>query len=224
MRRALFALFFMLLFVQHSVGQTSLETTTISLITGSPGADLYNTFGHSAIRIKDPVRGIDFVYNYGTFDFSAPNFYLNFTRGKLDYMLSTEPTENLRYGFLSENRSMAEQVLNLSEEQKRLLIGRLQDNYKPESRYYKYDFFFDNCATRVRDIINIGLDSTIVFNYSSVDSTLRFRDLIHPYIVNLPWTHLGISIGLGSPTDRISTPYEQMFLPEIMVVLPWSRK
>ena len=93
MRRAFFALFFTLFFVQLSIGQSSFETTTISLITGSPGDELYNTFGHSAIRILDQEHGVDYVYNYGTFDFNAPNFYLNFTRGKLDYMLSVEPTE-----------------------------------------------------------------------------------------------------------------------------------
>lgn len=218
MERALFALFFLLIFFQYANAQESLATTQISLLTSSPGAELYNTFGHSAIRIYDRVRGVDYVYNYGTFDFEAPNFYLNFTRGKLDYMLSIGSMKNLIYGFKLENRLVVEQVLNLDDQQKKVLIDLLEENYQPDNRYYKYDFFFDNCATRIRDIMVQAYADDFKYHYPEEweNSELTFRNLLDLYLDDNQWSDFGIDIALGLPTDDITSPKDYMFLPDYL--------
>ncbi len=215
MRKACFALFFIsnVLFAE---AQIISESTKISLLTGSPGADLYSTFGHSGIRIKDHLTNLDIVFNYGTFDFSAPNFYLNFVRGQLNYMLAVQQYENFAYSFQYENRSITELDLNLTTEQKRRLFLLLKENYKPENRNYKYDFFYDNCATRIRDIIKTAFGDDFQYNYPDdwVSSKLTFRNLIDLYLTHHHWSDFGIDIALGLPTDAIARPTDYMFLPD----------
>ena len=138
MKSTLIAILLLAVSYVQSNAQFVAETTTFSLLTGSSGTELYNTFGHSAIRVKDPTKNLDTVFNWGTFDFDAPNFYLNFTRGKLEYRISTESFRSFERGFIWENRSVVEQKLNLTLEQKRRLYQQLIENYKPENRYYKY--------------------------------------------------------------------------------------
>ena len=194
------------------------ETSTFSLLTGSSGTELYNTFGHSAIRVKDTTKNLDTVFNWGTFDFDAPNFYLNFTRGKLEYRVSTASFENFKRGFIWENRSVVEQELNLTLEQKIRLYDQLLENYKPENRYYKYDFFFDNCATRIRDLMITTFRDEFQYNYPTEWETsgMTFRNLIDLYLTDKHWSDFGIDLALGLPTDDIASPADYMFLPEFM--------
>jgi len=217
MKKALLTIFFVFLSIQ-SIGQQISESTTISLLTGSPGAELYSTFGHSAIRIKDESQRIDIVYNYGTFDFNTPNFYVKFVRGQLDYKLSLESFGQLKSGFLYENRSVVEQVLNLTTEQKRKLYQLIQENYLPENRYYKYDFFFDNCATRIRDLMIIAFGDDFHYNLPDEWShqEVTFRNLIDLYLTNHHWSDFGIDIALGMPTDAVASPEDYMFLPDYL--------
>lgn len=136
-----------------SVAQNLSDSSRISLMTVAPGDFLYSTFGHSALRVFDPVNNIDRCYNYGTFDFDQPNFYLNFCRGKLLYSLDVEPGRHFVRGNLQDNRPMQEQVFDLGAAQRQRLFNLLETNALPENRSYKYDFFYDNCATRIRDIV-----------------------------------------------------------------------
>ncbi len=131
------------------------DSAVLSLITCSPGTELYSVFGHSAIRISDPVNGIDSIYNYGTFDFNTPNFYLQFSRGKLDYILDRQYWPFFQYEYLLTNRWIKEQVLLLNQSYKQKLYDALEVNYQPQNRSYRYDFFYDNCATRIRDILKV---------------------------------------------------------------------
>jgi len=117
------------------------DSARISLMTVSPGSELYSVFGHSAVRVYDPITRINRVYNYGTFDFDQPNFYLNFCRGKLLYSLDVESYRNFEYGNLHDLRWMEEQVLNLNGEQRQRIFSLLQTNALPENKDYKYDFF-----------------------------------------------------------------------------------
>lgn len=198
--------------------QTLTEASSISLLTGSPGSELYSTFGHSAIRVSDPSQQVDMVFNYGTFDFNTPNFYLKFAQGKLMYVLSAQQFHGLLMDFKAENRSLAEQVLNLNLDQRRKLFAILLENYQPENRYYKYDFFFDNCATRIRDIMLTAFGDE--FKYHFPDSWSKdqftFRNLIDLYLTDHHWSDFGIDIALGLPTDDLATPMDYMFLPDYL--------
>jgi hypothetical protein len=141
------------LFCQKGVPLYLSEHTKVSLLTSSPGEDLYAQFGHSAIRITDTLSGQDLVFNYGLFDFNTPGFYLKFIRGKLPYQLGIQRFEPFLNTYIEENRQCRELEINLSEKERLALIHFLSVNYLPENREYPYDFFFDNCATRIRDIL-----------------------------------------------------------------------
>ncbi len=190
------------------------ENAKISLLTCSGGEELYSIFGHSAIRVHDPEYGIDWVFNYGVFDFNDPDFYPKFVRGKLNYILAVSSYKNFEIGYIFEERSIYEQVLNLSLNEKQMLLDSLSINYLPENRYYLYDFLFDNCATRIRNILVETTPRPLNFDYSTFDEGLSFRELLMPNLVDMPWAGLGINLLLGVSADRTALPWEYMFLPE----------
>jgi hypothetical protein len=190
------------------------DNSTISLLTCSSGDELYSIFGHSAIRVSDPINNLDIVFNYGTFDFSDPNFYPNFVRGKLNYILSVSYFEDFRESYVEERRWIWEQKLNISLSEKQHLLDSLLINYQPENRYYHYDFFNDNCATRIRDIFVQTIPRQITFDYTSFEKGKSFRQLLMPDLVSQPWSKLGINLLLGLPADRIATTWDYMYLPE----------
>jgi hypothetical protein len=192
---------------------------SIGLLTCSPGDELYSIFGHSAIRVTDPLQDLDWVFNYGTFDFSDPDFYLNFVRGKLNYILSVTEYRNFEYEYMMDRRSIWEQKLNISRDEKQFLFDSLLTNYRPENRYYLYDFFYDNCATRIRDIFNEGLDREIIYNYQPLETGQSFRELLMPYLTGKPWARLGINLALGMPADKMASPWNYMFLPDHMMTV-----
>lgn len=186
-----------------------------SLLTATPGGELYSVFGHSALRVFDPETGIDEVYNYGTFDFDTPNFYLKFIRGKLLYKLSVTTLDVFLVDYLNEGRGVSEQILNLSQDEKQRIYDFLVVNRQPENAYYLYDFFMDNCATRIRDIVDMhikpdwGEDPFPEYSRS-------FRDMLKPYLSGKPWAQFGVDLALGLPADRHATPWQYMFLPDEM--------
>ena len=185
----------------------------ISLLTADPGEDIYAVFGHSAIRVKIDVLGYDVVFNYGTIDFNQPYFYINFAYGKMWYYLSMSSYERFMSSYMFENRGIREQVFALDSAQTFYMVRFLEKNYLPENRYYFYNFFLDNCATRIRDIIyNVYLDSDIPATFE----TPCYRELIHRYLRQHPWGRFGIDIALGLPTDQRTNLYEQMFLPDFL--------
>ncbi|MBW6498993.1 MAG: DUF4105 domain-containing protein [Bacteroidales bacterium] len=187
----------------------------ISLLTATPGDELYAVFGHSALRVTDPETGLDEVYNYGTFDFDTPNFYLKFVRGQLLYKLSVVPHEYFLLEYRYEGRGISEQVLNLSQEELQRIYDFLQVNRQPGNEYYLYDFFYDNCATRIRDIAEVQLQPD--WGEEPVPEFSRsFRDLLKPYLQYKPWARFGIDLVLGLPADRKATPWHYMFLPDEM--------
>jgi len=192
--------------------------STISLITCGPGDELYSTFGHSAIRINDPAYG-DIVFNYGTFSFDQPNFYLRFAQGRLLYRLSIEHYEHFRGYYVATNRSIIEQELNLTLEQRQVLYDLLAENYRPENREYRYHFFYDNCSTRIRDIIEKALNNEVEFHYPDSSGFKSFRAMTDEYLIpgKQYWGDYGIDLCLGMPTDNIATPYQEMFLPDYLM-------
>lgn len=151
-RRILIALLLLASF-QFSHAEETSSRLRISLLTCSPGKDLYAVFGHSALRIVDSAVGTDIVYNYGTFDFDDPDFYTKFVRGKLWYFLSQAYFADFIYEYDYFKRPVTEQVLMLTDAEKIALQQAIFDNLREENRYYQYDFLFDNCTTRLRDLI-----------------------------------------------------------------------
>jgi hypothetical protein len=199
------------------------QETQVSLITEGPGEALYAGFGHSAIWIFDPSQGIDRLYNYGTFDVSDPLFYAKFVRGKLLYMLSVGRMEWAFYGSQMEGRSLTMQELSLSETQKNQLYQFLEKNALPENKFYAYDFFYDNCSTRIRDAFQQVLGDSLHFQPKS-DREKSFRDMTDEYLGSKKWEDLGIDLLLGLPTDKIATPSQYMFLPDyLMYNFDWAQ-
>lgn len=224
MKKTIYCLLFLFILINQSTNKLYAQDSSrlrISLLTCTPGDELYSIFGHSAIRVIDSNSVTDIVYNYGTFNFDDEGFYLKFIRGKLLYYISTEPFNNTDsfYGFKSTyqltNRGITEQVLNLSAAEKINIRHALNENLKEENRYYKYDFFFDNCTTRLRDIIvNNKHPKPLLPAVMPVNT--RFRQAIHQYLDKGKqyWSKLGIDILLGAPTDAVMTPSQQQFLPD----------
>ncbi|MBC8755113.1 DUF4105 domain-containing protein [Kordia sp. YSTF-M3] len=185
-----------------------------SVITCSAGEELYSSFGHSAFRFQDPVYGYDMVYNYGTFDFDTPLFYVKFARGKLPYQLGRSSFKRFIYTYKQEKRWVKAQVLDFTPEQVRQLFEYLENNYKEENRNYKYDFFFNNCATKKRDIIQENFGDAFIFNEDHLTEENSFRDLIHANLDSNSWSSFGIDIALGAVIDKVAEPKEYQFLPE----------
>ncbi len=189
------------------------EQAEISLLTCDPGTEVYSVFGHTALRVADPVNGFDVVYNFGTFDFSTPNFYLKFIRGRLMYTLSRYNFSDFKMEYRMEKRSIFEQKLNLSQEEKDRIFYLLEVHYLPENRYYLYDFFFINCTTKVLDLIDSALNDPEYFSQYNTLQERTFRQNLAIYLKPIPWTRLGIDLMLGLPADKIMTVRESMFLP-----------
>ncbi len=192
----------------------------ISLLTCSPGKDLYAVFGHSALRIVDSAVGTDIVYNYGTFDFDDPDFYTKFVRGKLRYFLSQANFADFMYEYAYFKRPVKEQVLNLTGQEKIALQQAIFENLREENRYYQYDFLFDNCTTRLRDLIFKTQTASAFLPPPLVEKGTTFRDHLHVYLdkADMPWTKLGIDILLGAGSDRIMNVEESMFLPDPLML------
>ncbi|WP_194976208.1 Lnb N-terminal periplasmic domain-containing protein [Aquiflexum lacus] len=188
----------------------------ISLLTCDPGDELYSAFGHSAIRVFDKSSGQDFVFNYGTFDFNVPFFYVKFTQRTLDYMLSLTSYDRFLVEYNYNQRGVREQVLDLSPEQTNKMVEFLKVNYLPVNRFYRYDFFYDNCATRIRDAMEEVLGKQLDWNEDPVAEQKTFRNMIDEYVYRLAWADFGIDLALGSVIDVKAKEREKQFLPDYM--------
>ncbi|MCC6601337.1 MAG: DUF4105 domain-containing protein, partial [Crocinitomicaceae bacterium] len=193
------------------------DDAKFSVLTCTSGADLYTIFGHSAIRFQDSISGkwIDWVYNYGTFLFSD-DFYFRFAKGKLDYMLSKSTFPDFQYEYIVTGRGVYEQELNLTREEKQRLFELLEINYLPENQVYRYDFFYDNCATRIREMIKKATGNRVDFTYVS-PKKYTFRDAIQNYLQYKQWSDLGIDLVLGLPCDKVMEKGDAMFLPDSLM-------
>jgi uncharacterized membrane protein len=193
------------------------ELAEISVITCGPGqTELYSAFGHSAFRVHDPENQLDAAFNYGVFDFNQPNFYLNFARGKNNYRLAVQDYKRFEYSYIYYNRYVHEQVLNLTHPQKQKLFDYLVWNAQPENQFYRYDYFYDNCATKLPEVMLKVFGDSVQFDGSYITTRLSIRELTDLYLKWQPWGDLGIDVCLGLPMDKKATPYEYMFLPDFV--------
>ncbi|WP_420553389.1 DUF4105 domain-containing protein [Tenacibaculum aiptasiae] len=201
-------------FSQVSPTSNLSNSSQISIITSGPGDVLYEKFGHTAIRVKDPVSNLDLIYNYGIFDFDNPSFYADFTKGYMKYKLARYPFYLALKSSQQDQRWVKEQVLNLTQQQRNQFFQFLETNALPKNAGYFYDPFFDNCATKPRDIIQQILGDKLIFNESFVSEDLSLRQLMNKEIHPNTWGSLGINIALGSKLDKIATPNEYLYLPD----------
>jgi len=191
------------------------ESASISVLTIGPSQEeLYSAFGHSAIRIYDSLTNLDVFFNYGVFNFNQPNFYLNFTRGNLNYMVEVYTYSDYLSYYVEHKRFVHEQVLNLTFAQKEKVAEFLFWNVRPENQYYRYDYFYNNCATKVRDVFVEVLKREVSFDSSYIKTNYTIRNLTDLYLGQQPWGDLGIDICLGLPMDKKARPFEYMFLPD----------
>ena len=188
----------------------------VSLLTCASGDELYSYFGHTAVRINDPKSGIDYVFNYGVFSFDSPNFAWRFMKGETDYMLAGQRMPSFIDTYIEENRSVFEQVLNISQAQQQILLDALVDNAKPENRVYRYRHFSDNCSTRVRDQFEKCVNNQLKYD-TLKDVQLSYRQLIDQCVPVNSWNGFGIKIALGIPADQITTFSQKMFLPSYLM-------
>ena len=194
---------------------TLAKDAEISIITIGPGKQLYDSFGHNAIRVSDPSNGKDLAFNYGTFDFNTPNFYIKFGQGKLPYALSVTTYDGFLRNYIAEKRWIKQQKLDLTYGEKIAIFEFLLNNAQPSNREYQYDFFFDNCATRIRDVLAVNLGSKLSYQDKQYAPFLySFRELIQQRLHWNSWGSLGIDIALGAVIDRTANPWEHQFLPD----------
>lgn len=198
----------------QSQSLTLSDNAEISILTIGPGKYLYDKFGHSAFRVHDPATGLDIVFNYGVYDFDTPNFYTKFAQGKLRYKLAVSPFQPFFDSYVAQNRWVKEQTLHLTYAQKRAVFDFLRENAQPENQYYQYDFFYDNCATKIRDVLKRTLGEDLQYNDNFVDEQYSFRELIQKNVHWNTWGSLGMGIAIGAVVDQPATAWEYQFLPD----------
>lgn len=191
------------------------DLAQVSLLTCSPGEEVYAKFGHSGIRIFDPATNKDVVFNYGLFSFNTKNFYYKFIKGKTDYLLGVQQTSDFLSEYKQRDSQVWEQVLNLTQAEKRKLFDALVLNYRPENRLYRYNFVFDNCATRPRDQIINSVIGSVQFPLTNESKT--YRQWVADYVGHDTWLNFGIDLIFGMQADKITRQYESMFLPEVLM-------
>lgn len=215
MKKKYFIYLLFLLLAKQNYGQLQLSVySEISIVTAGPGAELYEAFGHSALRIKDPVLQLDLIYNYGIFDFNAPNFYSNFTKGKLIYKLGRYRFDYFLRSYNKDKRWVKEQVLNLTRDERQAFFVYLERNAAPNNASYFYDPYFNNCATKLRDITEEVLKDKVNWNDKNKETDLSFRQLMNREIPWNTWGSFGINLALGSKLDRKADFKEYMYLPD----------
>lgn len=186
----------------------------VSILTIGPGDNLYDKFGHSAFYIQDPERGIEAIYNYGVYDWNVPNFYLKFARGQLLYKLEGVQAQPFLENYKEQNRWIKQQTLNLSYTEKQAVFTFLNNNLKPENRNYKYDFFYDNCATRIRDVLVSVLGKDLQYTDEFITEEKTFRNLIQQNVHWNSWGSLGMDVAIGAVTDIKANSWQYQFLPD----------
>ena len=184
----------------------------ISLLTCSPSdSDVYTLFGHTAIRVKDDSLGIDMAFNYGLFDYDTSNFIYRFIKGETYYKVNAVSTKYFLFDYQYHGRGVSEQILNLTQKEKQDVWVALMLNIQPQNQTYLYNFLYNNCATKARDIILNTIDREVI--YGDLDKVQTYRDLLHGCTDVSPWSRFGIDLIIGSDADKPITDMQKDFLP-----------
>ena len=188
----------------------------ISLLTCSPGQELYSRYGHTAIRVQDTEKHADLVFNYGVFTFNTDNFYWKFVKGETYYKLGIDPMMWFIEDNELENRNVYEQPLNLSQEQAKAVSEALWTNFRPENRSYLYNFVFDNCATRPYYLLKHVLGDSIYSSYCEWEG-VTYRQYIQHYTGKDSWEDFAINMVFGSRADQPMKNEDRLFMPEALM-------
>lgn len=214
MSRLKYFIFCLFMGVAFSVQSQSTDSIRFSLLTCAPGTEIYSLFGHTAIRYENYTRRIDVAFNYGMFSFNTPNFIFRFVAGETDYQLGITPYSYFEAEYAMRGSSVYQQVLNLTQSEKERLLTILENNYLPENRIYRYNYFYDNCTTRARDKIEECIEGKVVYPDSL--SGKSYRSIVHEFTAGSPWNEFGIDLCLGAEADKEINKRQQMFSPFYM--------
>lgn len=191
----------------------STNDTVAYLITCGPGTETYSIYGHSALRIVIQGQQKDFVYNWGVFDFNTKNFVWKFAKGRLDYMLIAEPPKGFLEGYFFEKRYVYSQKINIDPVETRKLVALINENLRPENVKYRYDFFYDDCSTRIRDLLEKSIGEKLKYPPPETGKIPTFRDMVARYQNPYPWLRFGVDLIMGSTSDKKARFRDRMFLP-----------
>lgn len=192
------------------------DSSKISVLTSASWEiEIYALFGHTAIRVQDPINQFDYVFNYGLFNFNSPNFLTRFVKGETDYMVGAESYERYIIEYKSRNVGVTEQVFNLTQKEKQAIFDALVVNSLPENRVYRYNYFYDNCSTRPRDIIESNIQGIIT--YTPTDKKQTYRNLVHECVEKQPWVRFGIDLLIGADADKQITDRQKDFRPSYLM-------
>ena len=186
------------------------------LVTFGPGEIYWERFGHNAIWLREPAEGLDHTFNFGYFDFEQKNFFLNFIRGRMLYFSVAQPAEREFSFYREQGRSIRLQKLNLTSPQYLQLRDYLLNEIRPENRDYHYDYYLNNCSTRIRDALDIALDGDLSARTKPTPAVLNFRDQTRRLTQMQYWYYLALELGLGFPVDREISRWDEMFVPMVV--------
>ncbi len=213
MKKILLTLSFLYLINLPGLYSQTTSDIEVYLLTCGPGTETYSIYGHSALRIVIPDKHSDIVYNWGVFDFSTPNFAWKFAKGRLDYMLGATSLKGFLSGYVYEQRFVFSQKINLTQDEVESLLVLINENLKPENVKYRYDFFYDDCSTRIRDLLEKAIGKALLYPPGEDETIPTFRDMVGKYQNPYPWLKSGIDFIMGSPGDKDAQYRDRMFLP-----------
>ncbi|MGI5913468.1 MAG: DUF4105 domain-containing protein [Bacteroidales bacterium] len=186
----------------------------VYLLTCGPGQELYATWGHTALRVKDLNAGTDIVYNWGVFDFSTKHFAWKFAKGRLEYMLAYTTYDRFLDEYIYSNREVISQRVNLDRQEINTMLMLIQENLKPENVKYRYDFFYDDCSTRVRDLLENAVGDNLLYPPEDIRNQTTFAKEIERFSKRSPWLDFGIDMLMGREGRKRTTLRDRMFLPD----------
>jgi len=192
------------------------KSVEVWLVTYGPGEIYWQRFGHNAIWIRDPWRGLEHVFNFGFFDFAQKNFMSRFLRGRMLYFSAARPAQQEFSDYVNENRSIRAQRLALTDQQTTDLIRFLLNEVRPENRDYRYDYYLNNCSTRVRDALDNALGGSLSARFANMPAKQTWRQHTRRLTSADFWLYLGLEIVLGAPVDRPIDAWEEMFIPALL--------
>lgn len=213
MKKILFISSFLMLLNYTAVFSQFPADTTVYLVTCGAGTETYSIYGHSALRVVIPEKKTDTVYNWGVFDFSTPNFAWKFAKGRLDYYVQGESLQSFLRTYFYEQRYVLSQKINLDSNEKRKLLALINENLKPENAKYRYDFFYDDCSTRIRDLLEKSIGEKLLYPPAETGKLPTFRQMVGKYQDPFPWYKFGVDLIMGSPGEKEASFRDRMFLP-----------
>ncbi len=213
MKKILLVISFLLVTCFPILYSQQVSDTSVYLLTCGVGTDTYSIYGHSAVRVVIPGNNIDKVYNWGVFDFDTPNFTWKFAKGRLDYMVIEQSLQSFVGEYLYEKRYVHSQKMNLTVAETEKLVSLINENLKPENAKYRYDFFYDDCSTRIRDIFEKSVGNKLLYPPAETGELPTFRKMVAKYQAPFPWLQFGIDLIMGSTSDKKASFRDRMFLP-----------